>query len=471
MPYPREQAGKGGHSDFIRNPDVKQFLESCSYLREPSDSEAKAIAALYQPAPNREPRMLPRSVVASDASKSDAPINDKLPSTQVGFLKVSHVMIKMDEYSGLREPQANIVNPFKVAAIHRGAASITFTMPGSNIKYKRNDNVKDSFRESLYDQLSLNRNAKGGGLTLLEVLVELFSGLVQVKNCPACKATPAGKDDYLFSFNSSQTSTQCSACHRTVYATDILRLHEGISDFGDNASMMTRMMNAIEHLLLASFILSVFKYDPNRLSEVAFVMDGPLAIFGEPAKLHGKLQGLIFRVNEYLSSKGLRQMLVIGLQKTGGLMDHAKLLERFLPNGSLRVVDDDYRNKYVVGAESPADNFGHETYYGQDFIFRTERGRVFNFSIPYPFQDKTYTGAGHTSGTAKGDQARFANAKADLTRYGDLVQQACDLIRHFEMDLYESAIVPVALAHRHASISIMPGGKVLDILARTTLRP
>ncbi len=454
MPYPREQAGKGGHSDFIRNPDVKQFLESCSYLREPSDREAEAIAALYQPAPNGESKMLPRSVLASDASKSDSPINDKLPSTQVGFLKVSHVLIEMESYDGLREPQGCIVNPYKVAAIHRGAAPITFTMPGSNIKYKDNDNVKDSFRQSLYDQLSLNRNANGGGMTLLQVLVEIFDDAVEIKTCPACKAEKP------FSFNAKKTSSQCLACHKAVYATDVLRLHEGISDFGDNASMMTRMMNAVEHLLLASFILSVFKETPNILSEVAFVMDGPLAIFGEPAKLHGRLQGLIFRVNQELSSKGLPQMLVLGLQKTGGLMDHAKLLERYLPNGSLRLVDDDYRNEYVVGAESPADNFGNETYYGQDFIFRTERGRVFNFAIPYPFADKTFNGGG------KG----FANAKAEQTRYGNLVQQACDLIRHFEMDLYESAIVPVALAHRHASISIMPGGKVLDILARTTLR-
>lgn len=465
MPYPREQAGKGGHSDFIRNPDVKRFLESCSYLREPSDSEAEAIAALYQPAPNREPRMLPRSVVASDASKSDSPINDKLPSTQVGFLKVSHVMIMMDEYDGLREPEANIVNPFKVAAIHRGAASITFTMPGCNIKYKGNDNVKDSFRESLYDQLSVNRNANGAGLTLLQVLSDIFDNSIKIKACPACKV------DLLFLFSPNQTSIQCSACQKMVYATDVLRLHEGISDFGDNASMMTRMMNAIEHLLLASFILSVYKKAPHHLADVVFVMDGPLAIFGEPAKLHGKLQGLIFKVNQDLLSQGLRQMLVIGLQKTGGLMDHAKLLERFLPNGSLRLVDDKYRNDYVVGAESPADNFGHETYYGQDFIFRTERGRIFNFSIPYPFLDKTLTSTGPGPGSAKGDQARFATAKAEQARYGDLVQQACDLIRHFEMDLYESAIVPVALAHRHASISIMPGGKVLDILARTTLRP
>jgi len=455
MPYTREHAGKGGHSEFIRNPDVKKFLESCSYLREPSDHEAKAIATLYQPAPNKEPRFFPRNVVSSDASKNDSAINDKLPSTQVGFLKISHVMIKMDDYKGLRETKDNVVNPYRVAAIHRGAAPITFTMPGSNIKYKNNDNVKDSFREALYDQLNLNRNSSGDGMTLLQVLIEISNNSIHIKNCPACKT------ECILSFNPEQTSHACPNCQKTVYATDTLRLHEGISDFGDNSSMMTRMMNAVEHLLLASFILTVFKENPNILAEVSFIIDGPLAIFGEPAKLHARMQELIYKVNQHLSSRSLPQMLVLGLQKTGGLMDHAKLLERHLPNGSLRLIDDEYRNKYVVGAESPAENFGNETYYGQDFIFRTERGRVFNFAIPYPFLDKTFNGGGQG----------FAKAKTDQAYYGNLLQQACDLIRHFEMDLYESAIVPVALAHRHASISIMPGGKVLDILARTTIHP
>jgi hypothetical protein len=37
------------------------------------------------------------------------------------------------------------------------------------------------------------------------------------------------------------------------------------------------------------------------------------------------------------------------------------------------------------------------------------------------------------------------------------------------MDLYDNALVPVALAHRHASISLVPGGKVLDLLVRSGL--
>ena len=95
------------------------------------------------------------------------------------------------------------------------------------------------------------------------------------------------------------------------------------------------------------------------------------------------------------------------------------------------------------------------------FLFKTEKGRIFNFAIPYPFADKREPRAG----------VSFSRAKVELVHYGSLIQQACDLIRHFEMDLYDSAIVPVALAHRHASISLVPGGKVLDLMVRSALKP
>lgn len=454
MPYPGETASKTGHADFVRNPDVLQFLEDCTYLHQPSDEEAKAVAALYQPAPQDSPPLLPHHVLASDASKSDTPISDKLPSTQVGFLKVSHILIDMAKYAGLLDPKSRFVDPFKAAEIHREASPVTFTMPGSNVRYKGHRSVRDGFRLALFDQLSANRNEQGAGKSLAQILVELEEGSLFIQACPACRKPST------FEFNTDELTCPCPVCKQNVYATDFLRLHEGISDFGDNSSAMTRMMNAVEHLMLAAFITEVRDQQPSKLSELTFVIDGPLALFGEPAKLSQRMQRLIFRVNAQLVDEGRPQMLVLGLQKTGGLMDHAKLIERFLPRGSLRVVDDHYRSTYITGAESPSANFGNETYYGQDFIFRTERGRVFNFAIPYPFLDKTFNGGG----------VGFSNAKVEIARYGQLVQQACDLIRHFEMDLYESAIVPVALAHRHASISLMPGGKILDLMVRSNLK-
>lgn len=453
MPYKRETAGKGGHADFVRNPDVQGFLENCTYLREPSDAEATELASRFMRAPMGGPPNLPRYVVASDASKSDTPISDKLPSTQIGFLKVSHVLVDMEKYAGLIDPLNRFVDPFKVADMHRAASPVTFTMPGSNIRYHGINNVRDGFRRALFDQLNIDRSESQSGQVLTRLLVALDGDALTLTSCPCCNAKPGP------TFDPSAMLRQCAVCSADVYATDFLRLHEGISDFGDNASAMTRMMNAVEHLMLAGFISQVFEAQPQALADIAFVLDGPLGIFGEPARLSRRLQALIHRVNARLAQLGLQPMLVLGLQKTGGVMDHALLLERFLPDGVIRIIDDDYRNQFITGGDSPAANFGNETYYGQDFLFKTESGRIFNFAIPYPFEDKTFCGGGRA----------FAQAKVELARYGPLVERACDLIRHFEMDLYDNSLVPVALAHRHASISLVPGGKVLDLLVRSGL--
>lgn len=138
MPYDRERAGKGGHADFVRNPDVQGFLEKCAYLREPSDAEAQELVSRFMAAP------------------------------------------------------------------------------------------------------MLN----GNSLTLV--------------GCPCCGAKPGP------TFDVNTLVRPCEACGAETYATDFLRLHEGISDFGDNASAMTRMMNAVEHLMLAGFILQVFEAQPLR---------------------------------------------------------------------------------------------------------------------------------------------------------------------------------------------------------------
>lgn len=456
MPYNRQDAGKGGHSDFVRNPDVQKFLSDCSYMRPPSDAEAERMTSQFISAPYSEPPTLPSFVVASDASKSDTPIDDKLPSTQLGFIKVSHVLIAMDKYAELIDPQSRFVDPFKAAELHRNAQPITYVLPGANVRYLGSASVRDGFRLAVYNQLTANRRDGTNRMVLTETLLALNDNCITMKNCPnpLCKASI----EHL-KFKDNSFVHKCPECGVDVYVTDWLRLHEGLSDFGENGSAMTRMMNAVEHLLLAAFILEMFKGNLKALGKIAFVMDGPLALFGEPAKLHQRIMALLHTVNLKLSEVGLEPILIIGLQKTGAVMDHAKLLERYLPNGVLRIIDDEYRHTYITGSDTPSANFGNETYYGQDFLFKTERGRIFNFAVPYPFPNKEIGGGG----------SEFARMKVEMARYGTLIQRACDLIRHFELDLYDNSIVPVALAHRHASISLMPGGKVLDLLARAGL--
>jgi hypothetical protein len=452
MPYKNQRASKGGHSDLVRNSDVSNFLTACDYIKEPSPEEGKTIAALYAAAPTGD--WLPDKVIASDASPYVSPISDKFPSTQIGYVKVSLMLVDMAAFNDLTTPDTRYVDPFKVAELHRNADAIAFTLPGSNIKYKNAPSVKDGFRLAVKEQLSDSRTSMSGAgsYTALDTLFSISGGALQVAKCAACGYAPTPA----FVFNSTTTEQSCPDCASLVYATDSLRLHEEIADFGTNVSPITRFMNAVEHLMVATLVRMLADNDPETLSRLAFIIDGPLAIFGQPASISRRLMQFYHAVDVKLKKRGLAPLVLIGLQKEGQVMEHARSINPYLPCSVFRAVDDEYRQKYIKSTDSETLNFGNETYYGQDFLFKTRSGQIFCVALPYPF-------------AAKEPKATFAKDKVLLTGYTDKLSRAFDLIRHFEFDLYESSVIPVALAHRHASISLVPGGKVLDFITRQGL--
>jgi len=73
-----------------------------------------------------------------------------------------------------------------------------------------------------------------------------------------------------------------------------------------------------------------------------------------------------------------------------------------------------------------------------DFIFKTPSGRVFVFALPYPSKSKK-------------PKDTFIKQKENLKSYS-LLQKALATLYHFESDMYENAVVPVALAHKYTSI-------------------
>lgn len=445
MPYRNQFASKGGHSDLVRNPDVMAFITECDYLKQPSEEQALRIAETFQQAPTSS--TLPKYAIAIDGSPYSEPIHGLFPSTQVGYVKVSVMLIDLNHYSNLQGISNRFVDPFKVAALHRNADAFSFTLPGSNIRYRGAKSVADGFRRAIWDQLSDGRTkfSNDNSFTVRGTLLDLEDGTVEIYKCPSCNI------EHHFCFTEGNEVIKCSNCNEDVFLTDTLRIHEQISDFGDCTSAITRFMNASEQLLLATFIRMLFHHNPQILSQMAFIIDGPLAVFGQPAKISFQLVRFYNKISTELSKKGIQSPIVFGLQKDGAVMEHARSIETYIQDNSFRLIDDEYRNLHIAPVNN--DNFGSETYFGQDFIFKLKSGRIFNFAIPYPFTNK--------SGTLD-----FRKKKAHIPYYGDSIARTLDVIRHFELDLFENAIVPVALAHRHASISVIPGGKVLELITK-----
>jgi hypothetical protein len=216
-------------------------------------------------------------------------------------------------------------------------------------------------------------------------------------------------------------------------------------------------MNYIEHMSIVQHVRYLLERSPEALSGLCFFIDRPLACFGNAAWMHSQIMAVIYDAQKYLNERGLEPFQVIGLQKTGQVVEHAMSLDRILPPGRFMAISDDYRGNFISQRpEGWEDTFGHETYYGQDFIFKTDTGRLFVFALPYPKRSKEQI-------------SEFRVEKSDAGRYPGL-QTALHLIRHFELDLYQNAVIPIALAHRHASISLVPGGRVLDLLTAGALQ-
>lgn len=193
------------------------------------------------------------------------------------------------------------------------------------------------------------------------------------------------------------------------------------------------------------------------LSGIIFVINGPLAVFGNPAWVHGSLMKIIYEINEDLGRAGLDKMMVIGMHNSSEILSYANYLCKYLEPNSLLVVSDDFRNKYITFARKESSTtFGAETYYGQDFIYKTSGGKIKVFSIPYPFK-------------AKDDLQKFKIEKSNIKNYKD-IDRYLKFIEDFDCDMFDNAIIPSLLAKKYSVINLQPGSKVLDILSQTGLK-
>lgn len=480
MPYSGEGSSPTAHVDIIRNPEVVEFLKGCTYNPDPSNRVQEICSRLVDVSDRVQ--SIDRGVIlATDGSPYEAIIEERFPSVRVGFLKLSNVLILVPDYRKLQASASPFVDPLEVARIQRGTQSLSLVLPGSGVI---RDGVSDSrsfFRHSLF-QAFLAPTFAVSGIRLYDTFVELLrrTGSVvtqgNVEGVLFGKGRKCPSDDVelktdLFvplvpGFVSSPTGSP-----EPIYVTDALRVHEPFIDDGSNIECFTRLMTALEHILTIHLIRCAASIDPSVTDNMHVIVDGPLAIFGEPARFHRGIMSILHDIRASAQSRGQPGPLVLGISKTGKVVEHAILIERYLrfmddcvtPRSGTWIlpIDDNYRQTFVQPSGLPSGrNFGDDTYYGQSFIVRTSSGKVFDTCIAYPFPNKNKVG-----------NRDFRDLKVDLSTYGDLIGRAASLIEMMQMDLYDNSMIAVHLAHRYASIAHSPSGRSLDQFVREIIKP
>jgi hypothetical protein len=106
-------------------------------------------------------------------------------------------------------------------------------------------------------------------------------------------------------------------------------------------------MSYIEHLLPIHYLRFLRNRSPAWLGQVAVFIDGPLAVFGNAAWLHGCIIQFIHNLRQVQESNGYPAPVVIGLQKTGYVVEYMQFLQKYVPDNTLFSITDEYRHQFL----------------------------------------------------------------------------------------------------------------------------
>ena len=245
------------------------------------------------------------------------------------------------------------------------------------------------------------------------------------------------------------TGTGDCPCGRkeSIFETDSLRLHERFEDFGSSAQAYTAAQQVVEHLAMVNIMRFFEKRGLwNAFRSTAFVLDGPLAIFGMPAWLKSHVQSEVTRLHQRALEHGGPGVLLFGVEKSGMFLDHLKALDQSDDEGprarldpmTALAADREYTHRHIALRPVGAKAHGDVTDYGRRIMYKNRLAQHSVVMTPIV--------------NAEGDDRDCV----DLAAYPRL-SEALDIMDEFSTYLYEDGFVPLVRAHAHAAIPLKAG--------------
>jgi hypothetical protein len=367
------------------------------------------------------------------------------PPNELGYIQIADVLIDWDE---LRRQEARRFVSADIASRVSNVNQRPFVFPSGWLRAPGNASLSDSWRTELFELFTEETLEGVPLLSYFKIIIERSQdrskdGKAVVSSCPHPEC-----DETNLQIPMKQPG-DCPGCGTVVYPTDTLRIHETVNERQQNETALTQVMNVIEHIMFAGYIWRLYRTDPERLQDVVFVRDGPLALYQQPAWIHNPIRALLEKIVQGQLDAGLRPPVILGVEKSGYLAEHAELVRGRLEAGDLLAPDDDYIYDHVVPWTASKEGYGARTHYGRSFIYKTESERNIVFSVPLVHNH---------------------NGNAwDPTAYHDF-GRVLDILDVLVTDLYKDALLPVTLAHQYASLPLSMGSQVLRLFSQQHIR-
>ena len=435
VPYENERAGLAAIRTISNSGIVDEFR---SQLKTWPPGELLPLPP-FHPLPDVPPRPY---VLAIDGSNVYFRVDGRYPGTEIGLVALGIVWIKARQLLSLkRSPQSGAVDPRALRATEKGI-TLAVALPGRNAQ--RNDEASPErwFRQATNAHLN---SAPFGGESLAQTLHAILPG--RTVRCPNTRCGEAAVE-----LPEPGQQGRCPGCGEPVWLTDGLRIHEQFIEESVVSDCHRQFRNALEILALVNLIRN-WSRDPRgrkRLSETAFVKDGPLAAFEGLSVLGRAVRQELERIQAELDDhpEGARLLVMAGV-KSGLFVEHAFALDRApepnkrMPKGHYWLPDNSYiREQIVAGTVQNSRPWGEMTYFGRPVVIKTHGGQRLVLNIAQPEVRGVLTDAPPPHGL--GEALAIANA----------------------LGIGTDQFLPLRRAHAHAAIPLGHGADIVRKLAR-----
>ena len=350
--------------------------------------------------------------------------------------------------------QNEFIDPKKFRETEK-ASTIESVFPGCNVILDGEKNAKASYRRILYEELKSNVFFTDG-----ETLLDTYEYLFRIKReLSADRNLPKSPIDEEKDMTYGYGEYVCPHSGEPLYSTDALRLHELMNPSGTNGEMFGQTMSTLEKLLLVH-LLRAFEIKEKKekgwlatLRRVAFIMDGPLAVFSTSSWLAKAISHELIRINELQKKINGQDLLIIGIEKSGTFFNHFLEIDTTkdgikdkFPRQSAFLLNDDYIKKNIIYSESNK-QYGADTYFGRKFFYKAASGqKIVPVIACFTEYQKDLT-------TANTDQ---------FVRLADVM----NLLDQLVSSRYPNSVSPLVSAHAEAAIPLNLGNRIFEDMAR-----
>ncbi len=424
-------------------------LQNRLKIRQQEEETADFEGSIVNKSDLTESTLQPDLVLAIDGSNLAAKAENGFPGAEFGYITIASVLIDLKLIGELEKKE--FIEPKKFRETEK-ASTIESVFPGCNVILDTERNAKASLRRALFEELRSNIIFSDGE-TLLDTYEHLFrikQERYQERHLP--KNPIEGFEDEFLEYGFGEYT--CKKSGEPLFSTDALRLHELMNPGGSNGEMFGQIMSTLEKLWLIHILRAFERKDwLATLRRVAFIMDGPLAVFSTSSWLTKVISHELTRLNDLQKKINGQDLLIIGIEKSGTFFNHFieidttkdGVTDKF-PKQSALLLNDGYIKRNIIFSES-SKPYGQDTYFGRKLFYKAASGQKI---VPVVACFNEYQ---RNLKTANPDQ---------FTRLADVM----NLLDQLVSSRYPNSVSPLVSAHAEAAIPLNLGKRIFEDIAR-----